>query len=143
MKHKHLRHITALVLSWIMVIHAVLVLVPEQEKVLCLAEDHIAIEVPVVWVNAGATAATGHLMFFHDYHTPTGDTCVDIPLETRTLVTSSGHLDLLPVFSFPAIDDIFSSYTAKEHSSLFQEYPPGSLSAPFERYAARSRVLLI
>ena len=143
MRRKYLQHITAFLLSWIMVIHGVLILTPEQEKVLCVAEDHIAIEVPTVWINSGAAGVTGQPKFFHDYHGPAGDTCIDIPLETRTLVDHAGYSDLLQVLAVPAFQDIFPFSIAEEHSSLFQKYPPGHVPYQPERYAVRSRVLLI
>ncbi len=126
-----------------MVIHGVLVLTPEQEKVLCVAEDHIAIEVPSVWVNTGAAGEKDTSLFFHDYHASAGDACVDIPLETNTLVASAGSSGRLPVTTALVYEAIQPSYAAEENSVLFREYPPGYVPYHPERYAVRSRVLLI
>ena len=144
MSRKYLQHITAFLLSWIMVIHGVLVLTPEQQKVLCVAADHIAIEMPSVWVNTGVAGDVDTSLFFHDYHVSAGDACVDIPLETNTLVASagfSGHLPVTAAHVFEKIQPVFN--TPEDNSSLFLKYPPGLLSYPSERYAVRSRVLLI
>ena len=62
MKIKVFRNIIAFMLVGLALFQAIFVLVPEEEKVLCLADDHIAIEIPDAMSPAHARSARSGML---------------------------------------------------------------------------------
>jgi len=144
MKSKGFRHIIIFMLAGLVLFQAVFVLVPEEEKVLCLADDHIAIEMPVDLSPAHSGKDATDSFFMHSYHSGDDHHCLDIPLQTQSLRPGSGYSTLhtvFPVLFFMQAGN--SRISATEAAPEFTAVSSGVFPARALRYADRSRVFLI
>ncbi len=144
MKHKVFRHIFIFLLAGLVLFQAVYILVPEEEKVLCLADDHIAIEMPVDLSPAQPGQDNTESFLMHRYHAGDDHSCLDIPLQTQSLRPGSGYSTfhtVFPVLFFMQAGN--SGISAKEAAPQFIAVSSGAFPARAQRYADRSRVFLI
>ena len=144
MKSKWIGHIIAFMLAGLVLFQAVFVLIPEEEKVLCLADDHIAIEMPDAMSPVPPEKDPSGLFSMHDYHSSNDHNCIDIPLQTRTVRPGNSYSSLpgvCPILFFSTVEN-----TPISAIGTLTEYP-GTASGPCpvcpQRYADRSRVFLI
>ncbi len=143
MKIRTTGHIAAFFLAGLMLVQAVFVLIPEQNEVLCLAEDHIAIEIPESRQPVEHGEASAGLIPLHDFHHPEDASCVDIPLQTQTLVPGAAVSNILPSHLLFFVEKPASRFSDAERVSFLIKYPPGLFTVPSGRHADGSRVLLI
>ncbi|MCD6200771.1 MAG: hypothetical protein J7K46_03085 [Bacteroidales bacterium] len=143
MKSNGNKHIIAILLAGLMLVQMVFVMIPVQDEVLCVAEDHIAIEIPEMWKPVSQAENDRRLIPLHDFHTTDDGACVDIPLQTHTLISGARFSGMLPGHSVLFVENNKISSVEETNVPLFIKFRSGLSFVRYDRHADRSRVLLI